>query len=743
MENWSAGWRATRPGWKPDRVPRHGVSAGQDFPCTWVIGHPTRHVRARRSPGGQARVLTVGGCLPSAEELDRALRSTGWGRWQSLAAAPGSYLTVFSDPDETVVFGDLGGATPVYYAVVDGGVLWSTAATPLAAYVRDTPDLGMLALDLSINWIPPYGGGTPYEHVRAVPPGWALRIGRDGCSVQRWCAPLPRATFDQTAAAIAGQLVHGVARRVELGSPISGDFGGTDSTILVALAARHVDTVGITYVDNPATTDVEHGKRVALAMPRLTRRLVPRSVDSLYYEGIGAPERLPQTDLPSTAFVYNAHSKAILEVALEAGSGHHLFGFGGDQALSSGPDTLVARLRDGRILSALALTATWARADRTSSWRAVRALAQGAVGGSYPRAVGRAASAIGPGAIDDRDYAFWELAFTPVRPTAAAGWVSTDAAPRVRTLAGRLAGEPALWEDPLVDADYRFRWRTSRSLDGYVELAAGLGIDLHAPWMDTELIRVSWALRGWDREPHEFKQLARAGLREVLPPIVTERTGKDRLGIARTSQEGLGRHAAQVRELVESSRLVAAGVLDRARVRRGVEIAVLGGVTAERSVDAVLAADLWLTRRPWASPEWWKEAGLCATERQTGRLRSPTTIGTSSCCRCGRPNGPVATPRSRQCGRGSSEAWIWTARSAPPRSGGDQRTSCAPNSRRCSMSSSVTDSLATGGRGRHHRVGCRRSSPSSSHRGVWRPTPATASPRGRCSPPRLGLPSPS
>ena len=79
--------------------------------------------------------------------------------------------------------------------------------------------------------------------------------------------------------------------------------------------------------------------------------------------------------------------------------------------------------------------------------------------------------------------------------------------------------EPANWEDPLVDDGYRLLWRTSRMLAGYGELAAAFGIDLHVPWTDNGLIRASWALRGWDRDPLGFKELAREGLRGVLPPV--------------------------------------------------------------------------------------------------------------------------------------------------------------------------------------------------------------------------------
>jgi asparagine synthase (glutamine-hydrolysing) len=602
---WTAGWGSTVR--EPDRVPCAGRPAGDGFPNVWTSGYNQEELHRCRSRDGHVHVLIAGPCLVSGAELERALPVAARGRWDALAQWSGSYLTVLSDDDETVVFGDLAGTVTVFYTLVEGGVLWATAATPLADYAGAAPNWEHLGLELVLDKIAPFGGMTPYYRVHAVPPGWALRIGPDGHRVERWYELRPEATFAQTAAGMGEALIDGVARRAACASPISCEMGGTDSTVLAALAALVQRTIAITYVDTETTRDLEHGRRVEDSLPGLTRHLVRRAPTMHYYDGAGRLEGSVWTDLPSETALHPAWNDTVLRPALDAGARVHMLGVGGDEALCSGPATLLPLFRAGRVASAALGAAALARRARVSQARAIIALAVNAVG-SYEGSLKRAAVVTSRAGIEPERAGAWDL-LAPVQAMAARGWLTRDGARPVAQLIGLLAEQRPPWPDPEVCRQMRAAWRNSQRLAGCRQLAARLGITVTAPWLDNEILVRSHRLPSWQREPRgEFKALARAGLRGVVPPVVTERTGKDRLTISRASQRGLRENAPCIRAVVGSSQLVAEGILSLPELSAGVERVIARADTGDPAFARFLAVEQWLARSPRV---WWTVVRLC------------------------------------------------------------------------------------------------------------------------------------
>jgi asparagine synthase (glutamine-hydrolysing) len=550
-------------------------------------------------------VLVVGSCLASDEELDRALPAAARGRWRSLAG-PGSYLTVLSAAAETIVFGDLAGAVRVYFIAIDGGVLWSTSASALADYAGKSPNLDMLALHMAIAGIPPYGGATPFDGVEAVPPGYVLRLRDDSYRLEPWYEPLPQATFAETAAGMTGALIDGVARRAGLSAPITGDFGGTDSTILLALAALQTDAVGFTYLDNEqARGDLLHGERVSEALPRLRRQVLVRDPATDQFQGLDRPDQLLVPDLPSPFLLSQRHELRILHAARAAGSRHHMFGVGGDEALTAGPETLPDMLRAARVIGAIRAAVALARSDRSWPVPAIGALVSVATG-SYEADLRRSARAIRSGAIDpDAQLTNWQL-IRPAQPTLAAAWLTHGAAQWIGEQAERLAEQRQPWKNPAVARDMRLTNATALDLAGFHVLGRHEGLTLHSPWTDYGVLSSVHALASWGREPRgEFKALARHGLRGVVPPVVTELQAKDRMGVSQTLQYGRRSAAAAVRTIVDSSELVASGIFDPDAVWASVERWLTGAITGDRPIRMLLATELWLAqRRPFA----WREA---------------------------------------------------------------------------------------------------------------------------------------
>jgi asparagine synthase (glutamine-hydrolysing) len=578
---------------------------------------------------------------------------------------------------ETVVFGDLAGAVIVYYTVRDGELVWTTASDPLRDYADAEPDLDLFALDVVLAGIAPYGGTAPFDGVEVVPPGYALRIGIEGHSVERWYTPSPRATFDETAHRLGNAVTDGVRRRALRVSMLTADMGGTDSAVLAALAGRFVDTLAFTYVDDEARGDLEHGQRVAASVPRLTQEFLRGDSSALFYEGLRTPAALPLTDLPTIISLSYFLELLSLCRAAQAGSTDHLFGVGGDETLSTGPETLSARLRAGRVVSATRGAFALACEDRGSVGSAMLGLLD-SVSGSYSRSMRRAALAIGRNGVDpNRQLRTWEL-IDLVRPTFAAGWLTRAAAERLAQLTAHLAEVSQPWEDPAVARDLRGRWRTSLTLAGYRAAAREQGLTAHAPWTDTAVIVASHALPPWQREPRgQFKHLARVGLHGVVPAVVTERTSKDLLGINQTKQLGARRNADGVRAVVASSRLVDAGIFDRALVTDSVEGMIAGTVTADQPVSILLAAELWLAqprRNWWMEARLWTQASSRTGARPARRSPRSTRTATSSSCRSAKASGWWASPRSPQCGTSLRAGWTSTPRSRTPPRAGSTRT---------------------------------------------------------------------
>ena len=438
-----AGRRSGRPGSPGGSVRRR--ASRQGFPHVWLCGYEPRDVRVRSVSGG-ASVLITGTCLATEAEIDQTLRAAALGGWDALAAAgPGSYLTVLAVDSETIVFGDLAGAVLVYYTVRDGELVWATASDPLREYAGAQPDLDLLALTWSSR-----GSRHTEGRLRLIGSRWSRRgtccasasmDTRLSGGTSRRRAPRSRRPPDRIGSAVSD----GVARRARRVPLITGDLGGTDSAALVALAARDVPTIALTYVDDETSGDLEHGQRVVDSVPLLSWELLRRDASMDGYTGINTPDALPRADLPSLAVLSWPHESALLDHARRTGSIDHLIGVGGDEALTSGPETLPLRLRAGRVGSAIGGAIELAREDRGSATRAMVALLA-AAGSSYQRSLQHAAGAIRSRAVDpEQALAMWEL-LDPVRPTFAAGWLTQTAAERIGQRTAALAQERQPWD---------------------------------------------------------------------------------------------------------------------------------------------------------------------------------------------------------------------------------------------------------------------------------------------------------
>jgi asparagine synthase (glutamine-hydrolysing) len=168
------------------------------------------------------------------------------------------------------------GVKPLYYAKVGGLVVFGSELKCVIAsgLVSDTLDLEAIAAYLSVGYVP--GPMTPLRDVRKVMPGERLVVGDGEVRHERyWTYPAPDPEpglgVEEWSERLLGELDEAVRMRlmsdVPLGAMLS---GGLDSSVIVALMARHmrepVKTFAIGFRGVGEASELGDARRVAQAL---------------------------------------------------------------------------------------------------------------------------------------------------------------------------------------------------------------------------------------------------------------------------------------------------------------------------------------------------------------------------------------------------------------------------------------------------------------------------------------------
>ncbi len=601
-----AGWHQLPGGSALDVRPRGSERVRDISGVVWTTGYQRRHVRTRNTADrDQASLSAFGPCLASETEFSAAVQGVRRGRWRDhVGSWPGSCVTVAQEPGQTIVLGDLAGASRLYLVATEAGVLWCSAATPLAAYIGSRPRLQSLVLDMAVSGLEPFAGDVPFEGVQAVPPGSALLLDRNGWRIERWYAPIQPAVYPDVEHEFRQLIVDVMARYGALGSPISGDFGGVDSSLLLWLAARDQDVVAVTYADRPESEDVRYATRVAQECRRLRHFVVQRAEKLLHYAELAAAMEPPQSDLPSLDVASLAVDREILEIAGREGSSDHLTGVGGDQVLSAPPTSLAGLLRS-HSWTALAGAHELARRDRSSTTRVLAEMQRLALT-SHSRSLQRVARTLGAGGTvpPELDLQYWreELAW---HATLSAADCLTPATRRwASEQLLRQAARRQEYDDPATMRDWQAVRCSAANVAGGRLLGRSMGIAVHEPLLGDSVLRLLLGLAGHLRQPPgQFKPLVTNGLRDLLPPAISSRHTKG--SMHKTAQEGYRHNAWALRAMVDRSTLVQAGVLDGHAVGDRIERLIQGVWVSPRPISIFLAAEEWLRGLDLDRATWW------------------------------------------------------------------------------------------------------------------------------------------
>jgi hypothetical protein len=268
------------------------------------------------------------------------------GRWAAWAGprAPGSALVSpveiagqfalvrGGDDDEVVVATDRLGLKPLYVAEARGRVFVSTSALVLARHLalRSSRE----GVEFFLRTGNQFGRLTPWEGLRRMLPGEALRVGAGGVTSEIYWRPtidpgLRELDFEDCAAACVERDVAAVAERFG-GEPCWLDLtGGFDSRLLALLGSRGGVRFQTNTVGSPDSEDVIIAAQIADAAGwRWTRIGLPSDWDERFLATIDSAVAWSDCHLDATVIAeVNAAHRAKRpdgEVLLNGGGGEHL-----------------------------------------------------------------------------------------------------------------------------------------------------------------------------------------------------------------------------------------------------------------------------------------------------------------------------------------------------------------------------------------------------------------------------------
>ena len=620
---WLAGWHPARPDARLDVVPRGGRRIPGCGPHAWSWGYEDRHVRTARTDDGLSMTV-VGACPVTGDDLQRALRAARAGRLSDISPGFGSYTAIVRRPAvggdqrrfETLVFGDLGGASRVHTVPYQGGIMWATSASALAALVGDCPDSVRLVLDIVARGIDPGGGLAPFPRIDGVDPGALLWLGPEGAARQRWHVPGKPLTLELAGPRFAGTLREAVARRCALYLRLAAEFSsGVDSSAIMALAAQGVragaELTSITHIGDRSEQDLELVRQVLDEYRHVGGEFVDDDPSGSYFADLDRPDLLPATDLPCRGLAIIGPMRARLRRASAHQVTGYFSGMAGDDMLSVSrhlPATLAAGGRRAAIMPAIRL----ASSTEAGTLVALAALLRRRPT-SLQRSLRATARVIRRGGLDPangRDTFCAEL--DPVFATRGSGWLRPEWAEPVADWFKVQARAIA----PDCDPEAAYTWHGIRHTvaiaAGGRNLAAGMGMDLLMPYVDDALLGLREAVGLGLEPPGTFKPMVTQWMQGQLPQAITGRRGKDDLSVNKAHWMGLDHNVDALWNLFARAALIEPGIFgppifDRAAVTASVELLVSRREMLDWPMLGFLGVSAYLDALDLRREIWWEE----------------------------------------------------------------------------------------------------------------------------------------
>ncbi|MER8159985.1 asparagine synthase-related protein [Streptomyces sp. NPDC094472] len=579
----------------------------------WTTGFEPGEVRRRSGQSGQAEVLRIGCCLATRDELSKARADAERGAWASALRLPGSCLTVVRDRTSLRIAGDRAGTVTVYWIPTREGVLWATAAAPLAAFAEADPNPAVLLSAFMLRGVDVLAADSHFHTVRRVPPGHALVLA-PGRQPRTEAVPAPAAerSLEDGAAVVRETITTAVGRRVASSGRISSDLsGGVDSGTITSLAAAGGPLLAVTYTDARMgeEDDMRYAERIAHDHAPITHaRIHGTQAGVQHFDGLEEPSVLPFTDTPSFTLGLLAIKAAQLAPATAYGSCAHLTGRGGDDVLDAVPTMVIDQYRAGHRLDALRRTATFARTRRAALWPVLGQAAR-TQRTPYPKALAELANTIATGSEHTAQRG-------PVTSAAQMlTWCGSSAAMSWLTRTGRavvadlVTARAQTARPDTTPGALHERLALELMGDGHATFdqisRQQWSLPVHAPLLDNLVVDACHAIPGFERtRPGDFKPLARAAFTGNVPGYLLQRRTKT--PFTSSLYAGLRTNAPALRRILARSVLAEAGLLDGSKTLTSLDSAARGEPAPLAALHALIVTELWLTTLPTARTTWWE-----------------------------------------------------------------------------------------------------------------------------------------
>jgi asparagine synthase (glutamine-hydrolysing) len=595
------------PSWRPRRAHTayaHGAAR------IWSTGYEPDEIRT--CADGSTDTVAIGSCLATREELSAARTAAEYGEWAAATRLPGSYLSVVRTGSTLRITGTRAGAITVYWLPVDDGVLWATAAAPLAAYIGAEPDPAALLAAFTLRGVDS-ADASHFRSVRRVPPDHALVLEAGaGPRIEAVPRPARPQAYAESTLLVRETVTSAVTRRTAGIARLSADLsGGIDSSVITSLAAARTPLLAVTYTDDRMgeQDDVRYAEQIADGNPAIEHAWVHGTRDGVqHFDALDDPDALPLTDAPSLSLGLLAIKAAQLAPATAYGSQLHLTGRGGDNVLDALPLSVIDQFRAGHRLAAVDRTARLARVRHTALWPMVRQAAR-TQQGSHPRALRTLAELLGgPGVLRHPGWVPpWEtLSWCGI--TAAAAWLTRAG----RTTVAELVAARADAADPDVRPGVLHERLALEYMGGghagFDQIARQQWhLPIHAPLLDTQVVDACLAIPGYERfQPGDYKPVARAAFTGHVPDFLLQRRTKT--AFTGSLYAGLRTNGPTLRRILTTSRLAQEGFLDAAAAIAALDGAVCGELAPLAALHTLIVTELWLTTLPTARDTWWEKA---------------------------------------------------------------------------------------------------------------------------------------
>ncbi len=130
----------------------------------------------------------------------------------------------------------------------------------------------------------------------------------------------------------------------------------------------------------------------------------------------------------------------------------------------------------------------------------------------------------------------------------------------------------------------------------HLELAAGRGVAVHAPFLDDAVVAACLAVTAAQRtSPRQAKPLLRAAMTGRVPDAALVRKTKGDYSML--AYRGLSRHHRTVAGLLTDSRLAGLGLVDEKAIRADLALGAAGQPIPLATLDRLLGAEIWLRTR--------------------------------------------------------------------------------------------------------------------------------------------------